>query len=91
MSDSILGCTVFKDADDNILKREFTFLFDFGDVAPALTLKFIVDASEQTDVDDSAEAKTLACAKASAVKTAYLLAAETVTSSDDSMNGPVSL
>jgi hypothetical protein len=90
MSDSILGCTVSKDADGNILKREFSFLIEFED-HPDLTITVPVEASEQEDVEDMAEAKTLACTKASTVKSAYIVAYGTVTSTDDSCNGPVIL
>lgn len=91
MSDSILGCIVSKDAAATILKREFTFSLDFGALAPSMLLTVIVEATEQNDVNDNDEAKTLACTKASTVKAAFIVVYGTTTSSDASFNGPVTL
>lgn len=86
MSDSIIGCTLYKNIDGSIKYYEVIFSLDnviFPTVSPLI---FTVNREDLINPTDLIEVKKIACQKASIMKNLY----STATSIND-LNGLVSL
>jgi hypothetical protein len=85
MSDSIVNCIVYKNADGSVQYYDVTFSFD-GETIPSPCNHICIESSVLSNSTDLNEVKTLACAQASAFKAFYSNAEEI-----DDLNGPVDL
>lgn len=89
MADEITRCDKILNDDDSV--RQYDFSYSVVDGARTNSFCVTVLASEMTDDEDEAEAKTKANVKAAAIKTAWLAQEKTSAETVASVVGSVTL
>lgn len=89
MADEITKCDKILNDDDSV--RQYDFSYRLENAGKVNTFCVTVLASEMTDDEDEAEAKTKANVKAAAVKTTWLAQEETTAEAVASVVGSVTL